>query len=141
MNNEDVILEFNYKNPLGTHRNPHKDRITKNFTIDMSKIADNAMEKTFNSYMKNVAAYVDKKKIVCPFTMIEMPLDENLMRSVERRVGINANQAHEYRKQIIIQMISSVDKGFEWKLDSNPRLHKAIQQLTWENINIGKYGK
>lgn len=100
MNSEDVILEFNYKNPKNKFIEDFiKDlpripmRASKRFPesnhkAEIGDIARISMQKTFNYYMENIAAYCSKLKLTCPYTMMELEPNEKLMRGVEKQIGI-----------------------------------------------------
>lgn len=140
MDNEDVILEFNYKNP---QNNPYRDKFMEDFIKDLpprkhkaeiGDIARISMQKTFNHYMENVAAYCSKSKLTCPYTMMELEPNEKLMCDVEKQMGIKEHAVEDYRRQIMAHLGSVVARGLEWKIDSNPKLHKAIEAYTWKGI-------
>lgn len=140
VNSEDVILEFNYKNP---NKNPlshfideimGEDAPTPSHREGMQKIVNTQMQRTFDCYMSNVAAYVAKTKVLDPYTLERHHPDERVMRSVEMTVGVSERSADTYRRQIMAHLGDVAIKGFEYKIDTNPKLHKAIEQLTWKKI-------
>jgi serine protein kinase len=92
------------------------------------------MNKTFNSYMNEVAAYVSKSKIKDPYTGKESYPDERLMFSIEEKMGMGDPHVDDWRRLIMAQVGSYVVRGREWRIDSNPKLHKAIEADTWDKL-------
>ena len=86
-----------------------------------------------SNYIDNLMAYINKSKVMNPYTGKEQEPDERLMRSIEEKIDVPDLGVDDFRRSIAI-FISSVQhnsKKFTW--DSNPQLKKALEAKLFED--------
>ncbi len=104
-----------------------KDEVQQAIASDESSIKE-----LFSNYLNNVKAYIRKARVRDSFTGHEVPPDEVLMRSIEKKIGVTDQQKDEYRNMIMnhIGALAIESKSFDYK--ANPLLHKALVKKLFE---------
>lgn len=109
------------------------EEILKN-EVQKALVSDeNAIVRLCANYIDNVFAYIDKSKIVDPYTGREVEPDERLMRSIEEKADVPEQLAEDFRRSIAANVGSiskKTGKKFEW--NDNPRLQKALEKKLFE---------
>ena len=94
---------------------------------------ENAIVRLCSNYIDNLMAFINKSKIINPYTGHEQEPDERLMRSIETKIDIPEQSADDFRRQIaaFIGTLATQKKEFRW--DSNPKLKKALEMKLFED--------
>lgn len=84
-------------------------------------------------YIDNIMAYINKAKVVNPYTGLDQEPDERLMRSIEEKIDIPDVGADDFRRSLaaFIGNLAHDKKTFRW--DSNPQLKKALEAKLFED--------
>jgi serine protein kinase len=111
--------------------------------VEYNKIAVNEVQKAFfvnfeheinnllENYMDNVEAYLDDSKTENEWGDMVEP-DENLMRSVEEKVGITNTGKESFREEVHRKMMrSKVDSG-KYDYQNHPKLKEALQKQLFD---------
>jgi serine protein kinase len=85
------------------------------------------------NYIDNVVAFINKSKVINPYTGKEQEPDERLMRSIEEKIDIPEIGCEDFRISIASFMgsLQHQKKSFTW--DSNPKLKKALEAKLFED--------
>ena len=91
---------------------------------------DEQTKKLFNSYIKNVNAYTQRKKVkdVLRGNRAEEP-DETLMRSIEDEIGIPESRKDDFRRELMNQIADLALDKKEFTVNDNERLKLAIKKV------------
>jgi len=106
---------------------------------------EDAIVRLCSNYIDNVSAYIDGVRVINPITEEEQDPDENLMRSIEEKIGIPSTGVDQFRRSIaaFIGNLSMKKKDFTWK--SNEELKKALEKKLYEDtkntINLSSLHK
>lgn len=94
---------------------------------------EDAIVRVCTNYIDNLMAYINKTRVLNPYTGQEQEPDERLMRSIEEKIEIPEQGADEFRRSIaaFIGTLATQGKKFNW--DSNPRLKKALEAKLFED--------
>lgn len=94
---------------------------------------ENAITRLCTQYIDNMMAYIEKTKIIDPYTQREMEPDERLMRSIEEKIGIVEQHADDFRRSLasFIAGLAHRKEVFRW--DSNAKLKKALEKKLFED--------
>lgn len=86
------------------------------------------------NYIDNVVAYVEKSPRINPSTEKEELPNEQLMRAIERKIGVTDSQIDQFREQLCKQIGILARKGetFDWK--ANEQLRKALQAHLFSEV-------
>jgi serine protein kinase len=86
-----------------------------------------------SNYIDNVVAFINKSKVINPYTEKEQEPDERLMRSIEEKIDIPEVGVDDFRRSIaaFIGTMQHQKKNFTW--DSNPQLKKALEAKLFED--------
>ena len=109
------------------------DQILKN-EVQKALVGDEeAIVRLCTNYIDNLRAYINKSKVINPYTQKEQEPDERLMRSIEEKIDVPEVGADDYRRSIaeFIGTLSMEGKKFSW--ESNPKLKKALQMKLFED--------
>jgi len=85
----------------------------------------------FDTYITNVEAYVNGTKLYDEFDN-PISIDENLMRSIEKRMNIPENGKDAYRAQILAKVGTLAVRGEKFTYKSDGPLKKAIDEIIYE---------
>ncbi len=85
----------------------------------------------FDTYITNVEAYVNGTKLYDEFDNA-IPVDENLMRSIEKRMNIPDNGKDAYRAQILAKVGTLAVRGEKFTYKSDGPLKKSIDEIIYE---------
>lgn len=103
---------------------------------------EKAVERLCDNYVANVMAYINKSKVMDPYTKREQEPNERLMRSIESKIGVVEQIADDFRRQIATFIASLAMDGKQFKWDSNPKLQKALEAKLFEDtkdhINLAR---
>ena len=94
---------------------------------------ENSAARLCTNYIDNVMAYINKSKVINPYTGREQESDERLMRSIEEKIGIPEVGADEFRRSIASFIGNLAHEGKTFKWDSNPQLKKALEAKLFED--------
>jgi serine protein kinase len=94
---------------------------------------EDAIVRLCTNYIDNLMAYINKNKIVNPFTGKEQEPDERLMRSIEAKIDIPEQGADDFRRSIAAFIGTLATKGQVFKWDSNPKLKNALEMKLFED--------
>ena len=106
---------------------------------------EDAIVRLCANYIDNISAYIDGVKVINPITEEEQDPDENLMRSIEEKIGIASTGVDQFRRSIaaFIGNLSMKKQEFTWK--SNEGLKKALEKKLYEDtkntINLSSLHK
>jgi serine protein kinase len=85
-----------------------------------------------DNYMKNVEAYLEKTKVEDPLTGEEIDPSENLMRSIETKIGVTDSAKESFRQEIMRKMAMALKKREDFRYDTHARLRDAIEKQLFE---------
>jgi serine protein kinase len=94
---------------------------------------ENAIVRLCSNYIDNVFAYIEKSKVIDPYTGREVEPDERLMRSIEEKADIPETLCGDFRRSIAANVGSASKRTggkFEW--NTNPQLAKALEKKLFE---------
>jgi serine protein kinase len=80
-----------------------------------------------------VKAYTQKERVRNPYTGMDEPPDERLMRSIEEKIGIPENRKDDFRREIMNYIGAMAVEGKKFDYKSNERLHKALELKLFED--------
>jgi len=109
------------------------DEILKN-EVQRALVADEeAIVRLCDRYIENVMVYLEGTKILNPLTQKEEDPDEQLMRSIESKIGVGEQTADDFRRMIqgFIGKVSLRGETFDWK--SNDQLREALEKKMFES--------
>ncbi|BDG61040.1 PrkA family serine protein kinase [Caldinitratiruptor microaerophilus] len=89
---------------------------------------------TWEAYLDNVEAFVNKQKITDPITGEEVDPDEKLMRSIEEQIGVTENAKKAFREEILIRISTLARKGQKFDYTSHERLKEAIEKKLFADL-------
>lgn len=103
--------------------------------VQKALVADeNAVIRLCAKYIDNVAAYVNKEKIIDPITKARRAPDERLMRSIEEKAGIREQGSDDFRLHITQFMGTLLARKLEFRWDSNEELRRALEAKIFEDV-------
>jgi serine protein kinase len=85
--------------------------------------------------MENVHAYLDNKKLMCPFTGELQNPDERLMRSVEKQIGVTEAGVHDFRNtcknyfELLNETYHQLKFALERKIDKDTHTSLSFKQF------------
>ena len=93
---------------------------------------EGAMDRLCSKYVDSLRAYTTREQIAGPGGEPCEP-DENLMRSVEEKMGVGVSRRDDFRHELMsyISVLHSEGRTFDYR--SNERLHKALQGKRFED--------
>ena len=109
------------------------DQILKN-EVQKALVGDEeTIKRLCTNYIDNVVAFINKAKVVDPYTQKEQEPDERLMRSIEEKIDIPEVGVDDFRRGVaaFIGTLQHQGKIFAW--DSNPQLKKALEAKLFED--------
>jgi len=101
-----------------------KNEVQKAFFVNFEREANNLLL----NYVDNINAFLDKSAVEDEFGEQHKP-DENLMRSVEEKVGISESGKKSFRNEIA-RKVSRSDGDFDYR--SHAKLCEAIQSQLFD---------
>jgi len=110
------------------------DRIVKREVQQALSSSEQAIKALCTNYIDNIVAYIQDEKVVNPITGKDEPPNEQLMRSIEEKIGIAAGMKDDFRREIMNYMGGLAAKGKTFKYDSNEQLYKAFEKKLFEDI-------
>ncbi len=109
------------------------DEILKN-EVQKALVGDEeTIVRLCSNYIDNIDAYVNKSKVVNPYTGKEQAPDERLMRSIEEKIDIPDAGVNDFRRMIVQAIGSMANKNQKFAWDSNDTLKKALQAKLFED--------
>jgi serine protein kinase len=109
------------------------DRIVKREVQQALSSSEEAIKATCTNYIDNIVAYIQDEKVTNPVTGKEETANEQLMRSIEEKIGISEGMKDDFRREIMNYMGGLAAKGKEFKYDSNEQLYKALEKKLFED--------
>ncbi|WP_053959001.1 PrkA family serine protein kinase [Sulfobacillus thermosulfidooxidans] len=107
-------------------------------TLEVQKAFMYSFEDTaqmlLNTYLDNIDAYVNHRKIMDPLTDEEIEPDEMLMRSIEEYIGVSENAKRPFREEILIRISTLSRRGQHFDYRSHPGLQTAIEAKLFTNL-------
>lgn len=88
-------------------------------------------EELFQTYLSHLEAYVNKSRLVAHDDE-PVPVDEGLLRSVERRLGIQEAGKDAYRRQILAKVNAVSSRGDVFTYKTDDPLRRAIEDVVYE---------
>jgi serine protein kinase len=85
----------------------------------------------FDTYLTNVEAYVNDTKLVDDFDN-DIPVDERLMRMLEKRMNVQESGKDAFRRQILAKVGTFAVRGEKFTYKSDDPLRKAINDIIYE---------
>ena len=85
----------------------------------------------FDTYLTNVEAYVNDTKLVDEFEN-EIPTDEQLMRTIEKRMNVQDSGKDSFRRQILAKVGTYAVRGEKFTYKSDTPIRKAIDEIIYE---------
>jgi serine protein kinase len=85
----------------------------------------------FDTYLTNVEAYVNDTKLVDEFEN-EIPVDEKLMRTIEKRLNVQESGKDAFRRQILAKVGTFAVRGEKFTYKSDDPLRSAIDEIIYE---------
>jgi len=92
---------------------------------------EEACDDLFDTYIQNVRAYVEGASMTDDFDN-EVPPDDSLMRSIEKRLGVPESGKETYRGQILAKVGTYAVKGEKFTYSSDENLKSIITDLVYE---------
>jgi serine protein kinase len=92
---------------------------------------EEACNDLFDTYLTNVEAYVNKTKLVDEFDN-EITVDEDLMRTLEKRMNVQDSGKDSFRHQILAKVGTYAVRGDKFTYKSDDPLRKAIDEIIYE---------
>jgi serine protein kinase len=109
------------------------DRIVKREVQQALSSSEEAIKATCTNYIDNIVAYIQDEKVTNLVTGKEEVANEQLMRSIEEKIGISTGMKDDFRREIMNYMGGLAAKGKEFKYDSNEQLYKALEKKLFED--------
>ena len=109
------------------------DRIVKREVQQALSSSEEAIKATCTNYIDNIVAYIQDEKVTNQVTGKEEVANEQLMRSIEEKIGISNGMKDDFRREIMNYMGGLAAKGKEFKYDSNEQLYKALEKKLFED--------
>ena len=109
------------------------DRIVKREVQQALSSSEEAIKATCTNYIDNIVAYIQDEKVTNMVTGKEEAANEQLMRSIEEKIGISEGMKDDFRREIMNYMGGLAAKGKEFKYDSNEQLYKALEKKLFED--------
>jgi serine protein kinase len=109
------------------------DRIVKREVQQALSSSEEAIKALCTNYIDNIVAYIQDEKVTNPVTGKEETANEQLMRSIEEKIGISNGMKDDFRREIMNYMGGLAAKGKEFKYDSNEQLYKALEKKLFED--------
>ena len=130
INSEEVRKR--YRELLSSVKEEYED-VVKNEVQRAIAADEEALSRLCGNYIDNVKAYTQKEKVKNRFTGQPEEPDENLMRSIEEKIGIEESRKDDFRQQIMnyIGALALEGKTFDFK--ANERLLKALELKLFED--------
>jgi len=112
---------------------------------EFDEIAKNEVQKAFfvsfedeaktllDNYIDNVEAFLEKTKLEDPITKEEIEPSEQLMRSIENKIGISDTGKDSFRNEIMRKVAAMTRRGDKFRYDSHGRLREAIEKQLFED--------
>ena len=92
---------------------------------------ESACTDLFDTYLTNVEAYVNDTKLVDEFEN-EIPVDEKLMRTIEKRMNVQEAGKDAFRRQILAKVGTFAVRGEKFTYRSDDPLRSAIDEIIYE---------
>ena len=109
------------------------DRIVKREVQQALSSSEEAIKALCTNYIDNIVAYIQDEKVKNPVTGKDEQANEQLMRSIEEKIGISEGMKDDFRREIMNYMGGLAAKGKEFKYDSNEQLLKALEKKLFED--------
>ncbi len=130
LNNEDDRKR--YRDLLVEVKREYEDTV-KNEVQRAIAADEAAIGRLCGNYLDNVKAYTQKERVRNPYTGMDEPPDERLMRSIEEKIGIPENRKDDFRREIMNYIGAMAVEGKKFDYKSNERLHKALELKLFED--------
>ena len=104
-----------------------KEEVQEAIAADEGDVA-----KLFEMYLESVVAFVQNEKILDHRNERVEP-NEELMRSVEALIGASAQQAEEYRRQIVVQIGARATRGETFDYKTDEQLFRGLRLKLFED--------
>ncbi len=121
-----------YRDLLALVREEYTD-IVKSEVQRAISADEEGIKALFANYIDNVKAYVQKEKVKNKYTGQDEPPNEQLMRSIEEKIGIPENRKDDFRREIMNYIGAMALEGRRFEYHSNARLQKALELKLFED--------
>lgn len=115
------LVKLEYENVI-------KSEVQKAITADEA-----AIENLFNNYVDNVKAFTQHEKMKDKFTGEERKPDENLMKSIEDKMGVDKSRAPDHRREFMNYIGAKAIDGEKVTYKDKADLQKALEQKLFED--------
>jgi serine protein kinase len=92
---------------------------------------EEACNDLFDTYLTNVEAYVNGTQLVDEFDN-QLPVDESLMRTLEKRMNVQESGKDAFRRQILAKVGTFAVRGDKFTYKSDDPLRNAIDEIIYE---------
>jgi serine protein kinase len=111
---------------------------------EYDEIARNDVQKAFfvsfekevltllDNYLDNVEAYLDQSKLIDPITGEEVPPNEKLLRSIEKKVQVPEHGKDSFRNEIFRKVAMANRHGEKFDYTTHEKLKEAIEKQLFE---------
>jgi serine protein kinase len=105
-----------------------KSEVQRAITAD-----EEAISRLCANYIDNLKAYTQHEKVRNRYTGEDEEPDEQLMRSIEEKIGITESRKDDFRREIMNYIAALSLDGHVFRWDSNERLRKALELKLFED--------
>lgn len=104
-----------------------KNEVQKAFFVNFNDEIDNLL----NNYVDNVGAFLDKTTVKDEFGEFHEP-NENIMRSIEEKVGVSTAAAESFRREVYRKVLKSKAETGKFDYRSHAKLREALEQQLFD---------
>ena len=115
---------------IGTVLEEYNDMAEKAVAGALLADIDSRAQELFSRYIDNINNFLSEEK---PRDEMgnEIPLDDELMNSIESAIGVNSSSKREFRHEIFRKHWEVTQAGGEFKWNSHDRLREAIEKYLY----------
>ncbi len=121
-----------YRELLSVVKEEYED-LVKNEVQRAIAADEEALCRLCGNYVDNLKAYTQKEKVKNRFTGQPEEPDEQLMRSIEEKIGVEEGRKDDFRQQIMNYIGALALEGKTFDFRSNERLLKALELKLFED--------
>ncbi len=81
----------------------------------------------FENYLDQVDAFCNKRKLQDPLTGEPVEPDEKMMRSIEEQIQVGESAKGDFRREVLMRLVSAARQGQKFDYQSHPALKRAIE--------------
>ncbi len=125
-------LRKHYSEQLAVVKQEYEE-IVKNEVQRAISADEEAIKRLASNYIDHVKAFTQKEKVKNPYTGMDEPPDERLMRSIETKIDIPESRKEDFRREIMNYIGALAVEGKKFTYATNERLHRALEQKLFED--------